>query len=1071
MSKTKAIVDFTGYAAPALAPVISAFRRIFISPLGAVALLLPSIGHAETWTFDSTFQRTPLRVTSESADSVKVLSSGKVLTYSINGSLMSGANGLRIGALVRVDPNTGAIDPTWSPDPTLTGAGFAGVAEAADGKIYYATALTGDLVSSNPTDPAVNRVIRLNTDGSRDTSFNSPIFAFAARFLGVQTDGKIIVCSGAVNLGGVPPPGSITQTVRLNTDGTLDATFQSPNFQLNAADPPSLDLGVFGKPVIDSTTGKIYFCGNFRFVNGQARKAIVRCNTDGTVDSTFVPTGLIAGSTRLTGRSMVQQAGGKIVLGGTRLQTAAGGSMRYALLRFNTDGTLDSTFTLFPTTNSSGTALVTGYFGPRSIGELPGGNILSSDIRVLRFLADGTLDSTFPPLDYSSPYFTNGVGGVVAGYRFDVNPTTGAAYLANPGPLYAGLGGMPVPGQITKLNLNGTIDSQFHSPVVESEDFAPDVQIAASGAVYVSGRHTNFANAANATITRLLADGTRDAAYSLDTLPFANKQATGFALLPDSSAYAVYYSGSFNGSYQFSNLVRLFSTGAIDPSFRPSSALQTSLSLNAFDGNDTGKNPFPLPQISLAASGKAYLFSSDPQATVNTNGNLKPVRINTDGTEDTSVPPLGFPVGEVTRDASGITGGSTGYLYRLAQTADGGFIVLASVAPFPTLTGAPYNYQVIKFRADGSRDATFASPSLTSTVPAGLSFSVLFDPVTGITRQPPNGFYTAPGFPPTFAVASAAALPDGSVLLAGNFRLTGGTTDYSLAKLTPAGAFDNSFTPPGPQNLARPTRPAVVTNVRVAPDGKIWVLGRFDTIGGNPAPGVARLNPDGTLDSSFSLTQVGYYDSFGDVADVVFANSNTAYLVGTFRRPGEPTPFAVTRIQIPPAFTVGSAVSRKVHGTAGTFDLALPLTGDPGVECRSTGGAHSLVFTFSNAVASGNASVTAGIATVSGAPAVAANTLTVNLTGVSDVQRVTITLSNVTDTFGQALPGTAVSVNFLIGDTNRNKTVSASDISQTKAQSGAVATSANFFTDINANGTVTASDITQVKANAGHTLP
>src|SRR5438552_496240 len=321
-------------------------RRRFISALGAVALLLSSIGHAqETWMFDASFQRTPLRVTSESASGVKVLSSGKVLTYSINGGLMSGANGQRIGALVRVDPNTGAIDPTWSPDPTLTGDGFLGVAEAPDGKIYYSTTLTGDLAYSNPTDPAVHRLIRLNTDGTRDTSFNSPIFAAVSRFVSVQPDGKIIVCSGAINPSGVPQPGSIALTVRLNTDGSLDTTFQSPNFQRNATDPPSSDLGVFGNPVIDSTTGKIYFCGLFSFVNGQPRQAIVRCNTDGTVDSTFVPTGLIGGSTILIARAMVLQTGGKVVLGGLRLQTAAGGSTHYALLRFNTDGTLDSTFT------------------------------------------------------------------------------------------------------------------------------------------------------------------------------------------------------------------------------------------------------------------------------------------------------------------------------------------------------------------------------------------------------------------------------------------------------------------------------------------------------------------------------------------------------------------------------------------------------------------------------------------------------------------------------------------------------------------------------------------------------
>ena len=894
--------------------IVSGLHRIFISSLGALALLLPSMGQAqETWTFDPTFQRTPLRQTSEFASGVKFLSSGKVLIHTVNGSHgPSGANGERIGALLRIEPDTGAIDPTWNPDLMVTGRGFLGVAEAPDGKVYYATSLIGEVLT-NLTDPAVHRLIRLNTNGTRDTSFNSPIFAMAARFLGVQPDGKIIVCSGGVNLNGIPPAGSIVQTVRLNTDGTLDTTFQSPNFQRSATSPPAdvasgnyFDAGVMGNPVIDSTTGKIYFCGPFNFVNGQARKGIVRCNADGTLDPSFVPTGLFVGSggsTIMGGRAMVLQTGGKVVLGGTNLRTAAGGSStHYTLLRFNTDGALDSTFTLVPTTNS--------LSGPRDIHALPGGNILTAYTRVLRFLPDGAVDSSFTPLDYSSPHSVPFPNSVFA-FRFDVNPNTGAAYLANAGPFYARLGGVPV-SNITKLTPAGTIDTQFNSPVVDSEDFAPDVQIS-GGAVYVSGRYTDFRNAANSTITRLLADGTRDPSYSLDTLPFADKQAFDLAFLPDGAAYVIYRSGSFNGGYLFSNLARLLPTGALDTSFRPSSALQTSLGVNAFDGNDVF-NKILAPSISAAPNGGAYAFpSGGAQETVNANGNLKPTRINTDGTEDTSVPALGFPVGEVIRDSSQITGGSTGYLHRLAQTADGGFIILASVAPFPASTGAPfnYNYRVIKLQADGSRDTSFESPSLTSTAEASQNFPTVFDPVTGNTAQPPNGFYIAGDDPP---VSSAAMLPDGSVLLAGRFQLTGDPTTYSLAKLTPAGALDTSFTPPVPENTARANRPAVISNVRVAPDGRVWVLGRFDTIGGISVPGVAGLNPDGTVDSAFSLTEVGFYDSFDEVADVVFANSNTAYLIGTFRRPGEPLPFAVTRI-VRPAGLVANVSTRLPVGT------------------------------------------------------------------------------------------------------------------------------------------------------------
>ena len=166
-----------------------------------------------------------------------------------------------------------------------------------------------------------------------------------------------------------------------------------------------------------------------------------------------------------------------------------------------------------------------------------------------------------------------------------------------------------------------------------------------------------------------------------------------------------------------------------------------------------------------------------------------------------------------------------------------------------------------------------------------------------------------------------------------------------------------------------------------------------------------------------------------------------------------------------------TAVSRKTHGGAGDFDITLPLAGEPGVECRSTGGAYTLVFTFSNNVVSGDASVTTGIGSVLGSPTFSGNTMTVNLTGVTDVQKITVTLSNVTDSFAQVLPDTAVSVNMLIGDTNGNKTVNAGDVAQTKGQSGQPVGAGNFRNDVNVSGSINAGDVAQVKANSGHSLP
>jgi hypothetical protein len=166
-----------------------------------------------------------------------------------------------------------------------------------------------------------------------------------------------------------------------------------------------------------------------------------------------------------------------------------------------------------------------------------------------------------------------------------------------------------------------------------------------------------------------------------------------------------------------------------------------------------------------------------------------------------------------------------------------------------------------------------------------------------------------------------------------------------------------------------------------------------------------------------------------------------------------------------------SVVSRKTHGAAGDFDVDLPLTDSAGVECRSTGGNHTLVFTFTNHVVSGNASVTSGVGTVSGSPIFSNNTMTVNLTGVSDQQQITVTASNVMDTFGQTLPDTAVNAVILAGDTNGNRTVNAADVAQTKAQQGAPVDPTNFRTDVNANGTINAADTSLVKANAGNSVP
>ena len=59
----------------------------------------------------------------------------------------------------------------------------------------------------------------------------------------------------------------------------------------------------------------------------------------------------------------------------------------------------------------------------------------------------------------------------------------------------------------------------------------------------------------------------------------------------------------------------------------------------------------------------------------------------------------------------------------------------------------------------------------------------------------------------------------------------------------------------------------------------------------------------------------------------------------------------------------------------------------------------------------------------------------------------------------------------LLGDTNGNGTVNASDISQTKARTGQTVGVTNFRNDVTVNNSINASDVSLVKAHSGTSLP
>lgn len=173
------------------------------------------------------------------------------------------------------------------------------------------------------------------------------------------------------------------------------------------------------------------------------------------------------------------------------------------------------------------------------------------------------------------------------------------------------------------------------------------------------------------------------------------------------------------------------------------------------------------------------------------------------------------------------------------------------------------------------------------------------------------------------------------------------------------------------------------------------------------------------------------------------------------------------------------AASRMVHGAAGTFDINLPLGGAAGIESRNgpTASAYTVVFTFANtltSVASVNATATGGIQPGPSNGSIDPNdahNYIANLTGVPNAQHITVTLGNVRDSDGNFSSAVPAVMGLLLGDTNGNGAVNASDIGQTKANSGQAANASNFRTDVTANGSINTSDIGLVKLKSGTQLP
>ncbi|HYR26817.1 MAG TPA: delta-60 repeat domain-containing protein [Thermoanaerobaculia bacterium] len=332
-------------------------------------------------------------------------------------------------------------------------------------------------------------------DGDLDLTFNGTGIVTTnnrvteqANDLVIQPDGKIVVAgSGGLSsfFSGIALD---FQVARYNPDGSLDATFGSGGIVTtniggnNSAEGVALQAD--GKIVIAGATN----------IMGQDELALVRFNSDGSIDTTFGAGGFVAPGINLganPARDLVIQPDGKIVVAGSSNDFVNGRT--FTVARFDASGGLDATF-------GSGGVFATPYSAPGVGGRTAEGVALQADGRIVvagsgpngdfvlvRYNTDGSLDTTF---GIGGLTFTDISGNGLADFAHDVVIQPDGKIVAAG---YTGSLAEGGPFAVARYNVDGSLDSTFGSGGITITPLVGDTRaygmaLGTGGTIVVAGK-------------------------------------------------------------------------------------------------------------------------------------------------------------------------------------------------------------------------------------------------------------------------------------------------------------------------------------------------------------------------------------------------------------------------------------------------------------------------------------------------------------------------------------------------------------------------------------------------------
>ena len=666
-------------------------------------------------------------------------------------------------------------------------------------------------------------ILRLNPDGSLDTSFNTSgriIFSemeTSAKIL-IQNDGKIIV-GGTTNFDVV--------LMRYNTNGTLDTSFGVDGIVSNSSETTSRSLQDF----VIQADGKFLVLSDFN--SGSQDYRVLRYNSNGTPDTAFGNNGSLTtdiGNVEFS-KQILLQSDGKFIVGGTTF-SSTNSSTSVFLARYNANGTLDTNFN----TNGKKVFSYSGLNEFYNVDVQTDGKIVfvfssyeSSipKLTVIKLNSNSTFDTTFGTNGISKITVPNNFGNGSKKFRiqndgkfFILSATYQMVNNSSNNNLL-----------LVRLNANATFDTTFNSSGFQEFSFFANGD--------VGGDFSFIGN-------QVLVSGNTEESLVLNKIGLAKFNTTGSLDLSfDGNGKALYffpyaaYDESNCSAIQTDGKIIMAGTSHINQNniltacrYNPDGSIDTSFAENGFFKLNT-RIYDGIKSMKIDSNGK-ILIAINNSATV--------IRLNSNGTFDGSFGTGGFAT---------ITGGFS-FLNDLKVLADNSILVVGSIVSTVNNVSS-YNFMLAKLNSNGTLASDFGSNGITI-----LSATPNYDQLNLIETQ-----------------------ADGKIIAAGQFlNTTADNYDIVIFRTNSNGSLDTTFNTTGIFTIGIPNSNDVPSGLQIQNDGKILLADNYNDFENTL---LLRINPNGTVDTTFDSDGIIYFNAnqFSSVSAVKVLENQQILVAGT----------------------------------------------------------------------------------------------------------------------------------------------------------------------------------------------